>query len=160
MNDEFNKTLWGLGEDSPELQRAIAKSMEAKESKRGYSIPTLTLNSVTEELEDIHVTAFTDVEDPEQRDRLVNAIKKVDSMTVGELARVIGYGRVALILKEAKGEELTEQEKTLRDIDITSLALTAVYAPQKVIGHRKPLPKEWIEKHRETHCQPADTEAD
>lgn len=120
MNDNFNKLLWDLGRDNPEIQEAIAHSMST--GTRGYSIPTRKYCKATEEVEDIH-TYFIDKEDPEQREKLAQALKQVDNMTVGQLAKILNYTRVALTLKEVEGQELTEPEKTLKDIDISALAL-------------------------------------
>ena len=133
MNDNFNSILWELGKDSPELQEAIAHSMKTPPELRGYSIPTRTYCEATGEVEDIHITAFTDIEDPAKRDIATRNIKRVDSMTVGELARTLNYCRAHLIAKEVKGQELTEPEKTIRDIDITALAVIAVLACPKLI---------------------------
>lgn len=136
MNDNFNKALWDLGKDNPELREAIAHSLY--KGGNGYSIPTRQYCSVTEEVEDIH-THLLDIEDPEKREKLLQAIKKVDSMTIGQLAKLLNYARVAYLLKEARGEKLTEPEKTLKDIDITMLALNVLFCADKVIGRKTPI---------------------
>lgn len=115
--------------DSPELQKELTES-------KGYSIPTRLLCKATGEVEDIHI-ALADIVDDAQREKLIQAVKKVDSMTVGELSKMLSYARVGLILKEVEGEELTEQERTLRDLDITTLALYIVNGTAKAIGRGK-----------------------
>lgn len=128
MNDKFNKLLWDLGRDTPEVQEAIAHSMST--ASKGYSIPTRQYCKATGEVEDIH-TYFIDKEDPAQREKLANALKQVDNMTVGELAKILNYTRVALTLKEVDGQELTEPEKTLKDLDISALALVTAITANK-----------------------------
>ena len=136
MNDTFNKLLWDLGRDTPEVQEAIAHSMST--ASKGYSIPTRQYCKATGEVEDIH-TALIDIEEEETREKLTQAIKKIDSMTVGELAKMLNFSRVALLLKEAEGHELTEPEKTIRDIDISLFALVSITGTKKVIGRKKPI---------------------
>ena len=122
MNNDFNKALWKLGEDRPELQKAIARTIV---NAGGYVIPTRKLCKATGEVEDIHI-GIADIEDEEHRGKLIQAIRKADSLTVRELAQLLSWERVDLCVREAKGETLTEEEKTLRDIDITTLALYAI----------------------------------
>lgn len=134
MNDVFNKTLWELASTSPDLQEALKKSMRGA----GYSIPTRTHCKATGEVEDIHFSAL-DIEDAEKRERFLNAVKSVDSMKVGEIAKLLNYARVAIVVKEAEGEELTEVEKTLKDIDFSLLAMFIVKVAPKTIGRTKPI---------------------
>lgn len=114
----------------------LTGSIDAKELKepveeKGYSIPTRRLCKATGEVEDIHI-ALADIVDDAQREKLIQAVKKVDSMTVGELAKAASLARVALTLKEVQGEELTEQERTVKDIDIATLALFIVNGAAKL----------------------------
>ena len=113
MNDDFNKTLWEMAIDSPDLQQALIKSMSTDSG--GYSIPT----------GDITVSAFAG-EDSPQREKLIQAVKKASELRVKDLARILGELRVALTLEEVQGRELDNPEKTLRDIDITALATWAL----------------------------------
>ena len=137
MNDNFTQALWELGEDSPEARRAIAQAVNAE---AGYSIPTRRYSEVLEETGDIHYYYLDIAQNEEHRDALAKAIKKVDSITVGELARQLNNVRVAMLVKEVEeGKELTPVEKTLRDIDVTMLALTAIMEAPKVIGRTRPL---------------------
>ena len=126
MTDNFDAILWELGKDSPEAREAIIKTLSpsSSEEHKGYYIPTRRYLALTDSVEDIHL-GYTVLEDPEQRERLAHAIKKVDSMTVGQLAKRLGELRAYLIAKEVTGEELTPLEETLRDIDISYLALIA-----------------------------------
>lgn len=123
MNDEFNKALWELGEDNPELQKAIAHTIVNAE---GYSIPTRRVSTITEELEDITVTVM-EIEDEAQRERAIARIKQARELTVADLATRLNILSIAYRIKEAKGETLTAQERTLRDLDITALAYTLRY---------------------------------
>lgn len=110
MNDSFKKTLWSLASSNPDLQQAIIKAMGINGG--GYSIPT----------GDITVSIFEDVEE-DQRGKWIKAIDTARELKVKDLARMLGELRPAIILKEAQGEELKVHEKTLRDIDITALAV-------------------------------------
>ena len=113
MNDDFNKTLWEMAVDSPDLQQALIKSMNTDSG--GYSIPT----------GDITVSAFAG-EDSPQREKLIQAVKKASELRVKDLARILGELRVALTIEEVQGRELDNPEKTLRGIDITALATWAL----------------------------------
>ena len=145
MIDSFSKALWELGVDNPDAQRAIADSITGnskEETFTGYSIPTRQYCEATGEVEDIHTTALIGVDDEEKREQIVKNIKKIDSMTIGELARTLNYVRVAYLVKEAEGKEVQPPEQTLRDIDITLLAFYAVKEAPKVIGRTSPIVKE------------------
>lgn len=113
MNDDFNRQLLELASTSPDLQEALKKSFTA--GGWGYSIPT----------GDICVDVFEEGKEA-HRDTIVQAIKKAQSLTVAELAQILGELRVALNIKLAEGETLPEDERTLRDIDITALATWAL----------------------------------
>lgn len=137
MNDNFTQTLWELGEDSPEVRKAIAQAIN---NEAGYNIPTRRYSEVLDEVGDIHEYYLDIAQTEEHREALAQLIKKVDNLTIGELARQLNYVRVAMLVKEVEeGKELTPVEKTLRDIDITMLALTALKEAPKVIGRTRPL---------------------
>ena len=107
MNDQFTQALFDMVPDSPDLQRAILRSITG----RGYSIPT----------GDITLSAFA-IEDEAKRDKLVKAIQHARELKVSDLAKMLGELRVALTLEEVQGRSLSKEEETLRDIDITALA--------------------------------------
>lgn len=113
MNDDFNKALWGMAIDSPDLQTAILNSMiDHTTSEAGrYSIPT----------GDIKVLAFEKLTDKKQN-LLVQTIHKAGELKVKDLASIMGELSAALAIEEASGKELNMAEKTLKDIDITGLA--------------------------------------
>lgn len=113
MNNDFNKQLWQLASDSPELQQAIIQSMS--NASRGYSIPT----------GDITLSVF-ELEDNPRREKLIQAIHKARELTVEQLARILAELKVDLIVEEADGRNLLKQEETLMDIDITALATYAL----------------------------------
>lgn len=137
MSTDFNNMIWEIAKDSPDLQEAIKKEMHTE--SEGYSIPTREYSEVLEEVGDIHYSCST-IKDDERREKLMQVIKEVDSMTIGQLAEQLNYIRVAMLVKEIEtGKELTDVEKTLRDIDITLLAFTAIKQAPKVIGRTKPL---------------------
>lgn len=115
----------------PPLRAIDAKELKEPVEGRGYSIPTRLLCKATGEVEDIH-TGIADIVDDAQREKLIQTIKKVDSMTVGELAKAANLARIALTLKEIQGEKLTEQERTVKDIDIATLALFIVNGAGKL----------------------------
>ena len=100
MNDDFNRQLLELASTSPDLQEALKKSFTA--GGWGYSIPT----------GDICVDVFEEGKEA-HRDTIVQA-------------QILGELRVALNIKLAEGETLPEDERTLRDIDITALATWAL----------------------------------
>lgn len=134
MNDEFNTTLWKMASTSPDLQEALKRNFRTA----GYSIPTRTYCEATGEVEDIHFSV-ADIEDDTQRAKFMDAIAEVDRLTVGDLAKMLGYVRVALLVKEAEGTELTAVEETLRDIDISLFALMVTKVAPKVVGTPKPI---------------------
>ena len=113
MIDTFDKALLKAAAGSPGLQQALLKNM-SKDSA-GYSIPT----------GDIHLYAVSRPEEAE-RERAVDLVKKADSLTVGQLCKLLAELKPALIIKEVQGEELQEFQKTLRDIDISALAAFAL----------------------------------
>lgn len=131
MEDRFSKALWELGQDNPDLQEAIAKSITG-EKEKGYSIPTkqFVYEHPADQLptgQDIHTTVFT-MEDPKQREYTIEDIKKIDQYTIKEVAQHLARWTSYLTLQEAEGRDLSPIERTLKDIDITSLAILAVLA--------------------------------
>ncbi len=113
MNDNFNKMLWKMAIDSPDLQQALRKSMSTEGG--GYSIPT----------GDITVSVFA-WEDSPQREKMIQAIQKARELRVKDLARILGELRAALTVKMVQGRKLDKAEKTLRNIDINALATWAL----------------------------------
>ena len=112
MNDKFNQALFETAMKSPDLQQAILNSMG---SGSKYSIPT----------GDITVSVFED-ENEKRKGFVLEAIKMARDVTVADLAKILAEVRAGLIIKEVQGEKLSEHEKTLRDIDITHLAVFAL----------------------------------
>lgn len=109
MNDTFNKTLWELGSTSPEVQNIIANSIA---TNRGYySIPTGNV------LEQAH-----QLEDPEQKATALDRIAHTQSLTVGELATKLELISLDLKELEENGTELNPAQRTLKDLDIITLA--------------------------------------
>ena len=123
MTDNFDSLLWELGSNSPEMQKAIARTIAKEES---YAIPVRRVSKATGELETLTTTIF-EVEDPEVRERAVADLKQALALTVKDLAKRLNILHIAYKVKEAQGEELTPQERTLRDLDITALAYTLRY---------------------------------
>lgn len=101
--DGFNKKLFQMAIDSPDLQQAIINGMSG-----GYSIPTGDITLIN------------------RSEKLTQAIQTAGELKVKDLARMLGELRVALTLEEVQGRTLTKQEKTLRDIDINALATWAL----------------------------------
>lgn len=127
MEDIFSKTLWELGTNNPEVRKAIARTIN---NPTEYSIPTreyaLEEGDLIPTGYDIHYKA-SQIENPEQRERAVARIKQADEATVKELALRLNVLSIAYTLKEADGKELTPQERTLKDLDITALAYTLLH---------------------------------
>lgn len=146
MTDDFNDVLWSIAKDSPDVQQAILGNGT---NGAGYSIPVIRRSQLTEEVGDIHVyyqdiCNLTGADEAEEK-RMVQTIKAIDTFTIGKLAEHLNYLRVALMLKEAKGEELTATESTLRDIDIVMLAMTILATCKKELEyppHEEPIREE------------------
>lgn len=120
MTDNFNKALWELGLDNPDVREAIAKTINGPAH---YSIPTRKLSTLTGELEDITLTVY-EIEDKDQREREIAKVERAFNIPVKELVLRLNILHTAYTLKEVQGEELTPQERTLKDLDITALAYT------------------------------------
>lgn len=112
MNDDFNRQLWELASNAPDLQQAMLKA------SAGYTIPT---GNVLEELADPSYP----VPFPSQRDRdaMAKIVRNAMRLPVSELSEMLDGVRSALILKEERGETLNRMEKTLKDLDLNRLAL-------------------------------------
>lgn len=127
MTDNYSRELLDLALTNPDLQEAIARSITSPDV---YSIPTRTwtLEDARDKIptgQTIHTRAVL-IEDAEERERAIDRVKRADNATVKDLALRLNILSIAYTLKEAQGEELTPQEKTLRDLDITALAYTLV----------------------------------
>ena len=127
MTDNYSRELLDLALTNPDLQEAIARSITSPDV---YSIPTRTwtLEDARDKIptgQTIHTRAVL-IEDAEERERAIDRVKRADNATVKDLAQRLNILSIAYTLKEAQGEELTPQEKTLRDLDITALAYTLV----------------------------------
>ena len=111
MNDFIvDKSIWELGADNPAIQEAIIKTMS--NASGYYSIPT----------GDITVSAFRG-EDSPFRDSVIQALKVAMDMKLRDISKMLEVVRHSIILKEVQDKPLAEYEKTLRDIDIVSLAV-------------------------------------
>jgi len=148
MNDDFVKALFANAVEDPSLQQAIMNLMgKSGTEKKGYTIPTRLKSKYTDEVEDIH-TYYLDmqdmIDDEDKKEQLVQVIKTADSMTVENLARRLNCLWVALTAKEAKGEELTDLEKTIRDLDISALTLIilSMYLKYFAPTHEEPIKEE------------------
>ena len=113
MNDDFDNALWAMVKDSPCLQKAIMSGLDTEH--QGYSIPVGNiLESVFEMDDDI------------TRNNYLTLIDIAGSMKVKDLDNLLKELRAMLIASELEGNELTIEEKTLRDIDILSFTLWAL----------------------------------
>ena len=113
MQESFDKKLWEVIADSPELQQTITESIRTP--NQGYSIPT----------GDIIVSVFG-IEDQEKLKRAVKALNKARDLKVSELSKILAELSTYYTIKQAEGKELDNYEKTLRDLDIDALAVTAL----------------------------------
>ena len=109
MYNNFNSELFRLAQESPALQDIFLNALA------NYSIPTGNIKE-----------SVFDMEDPNKVETIVKAINQADSLTVAQLDKMAGELRVALTLEEVKGRELLPYEKTLKDIDISALAVFIV----------------------------------
>ena len=113
---DFMKELYKMALSNPELQEAIAQRIT---SPPEYSIPTRKNNPLTKEATPA---------DPEQTVLENLASWHIASQeTVGELAKKLEVLNKAYTAKEEQGEELTPQERTLKDLDIIALSYTLLY---------------------------------
>ena len=111
MNDfSIDKSIWELGVDNPAIQESIIKAVNTANGY--YSIPT----------GDILTSAFSG-EDSPLKDKVIQAIDIVLKMKLEDILKMKNRVRQELILKEVLETPLADYEKTLRDIDIVSLAV-------------------------------------
>lgn len=119
----FYKPLWEMGVDNPEQREEIAKTVTSLASE--YSIPVRKVSNLTGELEDITITIQEqDFASEKVKEKVLIELDFALHETVQDLATKLGLLHAHYRIKEARGEELTAQEKTLRDLDITALAFT------------------------------------
>ena len=69
-------------------------------------------------------------------------LKVSQRLTVKDLARLQAILRTGLRAKEATGEKLSEEEETLRDIDILGLALAIIAELTTFNKDNEPKPEE------------------
>lgn len=131
MTRDFISEVWELGRDNPDFIEIVARAITKTSKETGYSIPVREYCNATGEIEDIHLN-YLNIEDEKKREKIEKIIKRVDQLTIGELAKELS---TLSLLYRIKGtsEELEPYEKTLKDIDITRLALFTLLAP---IRHR------------------------
>lgn len=106
MIDKFSSALWELGKDSPEVQQIIANSMTGD---TGYFIPT---------------GDFIESLPSSIKDKVIKNLQPTLSMTVEEIATRLSIIRAELTELEEQGTELAPAQKTLKDLDIITLAWT------------------------------------
>lgn len=127
MNDNFNKTFWEMAHTSPDIQQAILKCLytqsdsapkntgRTSSSNAGYySIPTID-KELIKKLDSIEKSSPNKVV-------IVSCMDEVRNTTIGDLEQMLDELRPTL----ASRESLSPHEKTLRDIDIVTLALFAI----------------------------------
>lgn len=110
MIKDFNEAFFKLAQDSPELQDSILTALTDK-----YTITTGNM------IEDI-INAV----EPDEVEELEAFIKKVENLTVAQLAKIITDVSNALTVAKSKGVDLNPLLVTLKDIDVTALAVFAV----------------------------------
>lgn len=121
MADDFSKSFFAMVANSEYWQDALLEQLESNaQEPAGHHIPTGTPNA-----------DLLGGLDEAQRETI---IRRVNRITIKELAGILGDLRAFLSVKEASGERLKEYERTLKDIDIQTLALVA-----------------FIRWHKETH---------
>lgn len=112
MDSEYNKKLWQIAVNNPSLQEAIIK-IRSKDS-RGYLLLTRGFEKILQE------DAKT------EEDLLFHAeMKKLaENLTVKDLAEITSQVQELIAYREeVKGEKISRLEKTVKDIDITSMAI-------------------------------------
>ena len=123
MNEfSIDKSIWDLGADNPAIQESIIKALSTASGY--YSIPTGDI-----------VTSIFSKDDSPLKDKMVQALDIARNMKVKDLAHIMVELRPALIIKEIEGAELAEYEKTLRDIDIASIAVFSLVKWLKSVKH-------------------------
>lgn len=104
MIDKFSSALWELGKDNPEVQKIIANSIS---HDTGYFIPT---------------GDFIENLPHNIKDKVIQNLQPVLNMTVEELAVRLRLIRAELLALEEQGTRLEGAQKTLKDLDIVTLA--------------------------------------
>ena len=112
MIDDLSKLALELAKDNPAIQQAI---IDCIANNKGYSIPTGNI-----------ITSVFSIEDKDRQDKAVMAVKNTMELRIKDLAHIFGLVSAGLAVKEASGEDLLPEEKTLKDIDIVALATFAV----------------------------------
>lgn len=121
---DVEREIWNLAQNNPELQQVLLKD---KLSRDLYSIPT----------GDIKLDVFTLYQTEESQQKAIDLIKAVGRLDVNKISELLTHLQIYLQLKEAQGEELTPQEKTLKDIDILKLAVCAVAYCMKALKEER-----------------------
>lgn len=122
MEKDIINQLWEAGNNDPNAREAIAQIIaDSSEKVGGYSIPTRKKSDITGELEDLTINVMN-IEDPEKRKIAIASLKQIRELTVRDLSIVLNILHSVLSVKEAKGETLTPEERTLKDLDINALA--------------------------------------
>jgi hypothetical protein len=124
MTDEFNRQIWELAKTSPDLQEALLNGKLKGKEREPYWLPKTDLRDAVFNL------------DEEARDKWLQVMKKAyNEMTLKQIALMQGELKPALEIAEIKGEELSEIEKTLKDVNIFTLAILLLIEWQKHITH-------------------------
>lgn len=121
--DKFSKELWKLGEDSPELQQMIANMLS--NTSGGYSIPTGD-----------YLTRYINMDD-KTAERFTKITGRLADITLRDLYKMQAELSTYYTLEEVQGRELEPYEKTLRDIDLVTLALVLFVKWKKNITHEE-----------------------
>ncbi len=82
---------------------------------------------------DIHEEIFRQGEPPSKR--VIANIKKADSLTVGQLDKILSELRPCLTIKEVQGGTLAPIEQTLQKIDISGFAVIAISTWARMVEH-------------------------
>lgn len=120
MLDTLDDMIWQLGTTTgPAIREEILKAYAR--SSPSYSVPR-RMPGASGELETLQERIFSI---PEERGKAqaIRDPKKVDQMTVGELTERLALIHTYYRIQDVKGALLLPEERTLRDLDITALAL-------------------------------------
>lgn len=120
---DIDARLWKIAIDAPELQEALIKA--GNDSAGGYKLP----------LGNIREYIFSADIPEERREKTVQQIHDLDGWTLKEITKAFDELRVALTVKEAKGEELTPLEKTYKDADLTAFVLLGLRRWANMVSH-------------------------
>lgn len=134
--NDIDASFWELAGDFPELREALIKAG----SEGLYSIPVRKweIEHPADKLPTGHTISWEllKMEDPDKREKAIQNIRKIENMTVGQLATLANYASTEYEIREASGQELSPVEQTIKDIDITLLAYYIVRLAPKRIGYR------------------------